>query len=126
MNKRDMRRGSTAEKTRKNDRNTDGDVVARRRFPAHLAGILLAVVAVVFLVYSMVSLIGIRTKLKGLRSDLADLTTEIANQERSNERMQAIANQSGDELNEYMEQLAHDRLDLVHEGEKIYIVVSGD
>ena len=74
----------------------------------------------------MVSLIGIRSKLRDLRTDLTQLTTDIANQDRKNQEMEKIANQSGEELYAYMEQIAHDRLDLVHEGEKIFIVVAGD
>ena len=126
MSRKESKRESIVNKLKRTPRSTDGDAPARRRFPARLAGVLLAVVAVVFLVYSMVSLIGIRSKLRDLRTDLTQLTTDIANQDRKNQEMEKIANQSGEELYAYMEQIAHDRLDLVHEGEKIFIVVAGD
>ena len=124
MNKKWIKRPQGAKKTEDADRPADAP--GRRRIPARLAGILLAVVGVIFLIYSMVSLIGIRSKIQELRGDLSEITDDIANQERKNEEMLKIASQSGDELNDYMEQIAHDQLDLVREGEKIYIVVAGD
>lgn len=126
MKKRELKNAKSAKKGEKSARSADGEATGRRRFPSRLAGVLLVVVAVVFLVYSLISLIGIRSKIKELRQDLAEVTTEMANQERRNDEMAKIANRSGDELAEYMEQIAHDTLDLVYEGERIFIVVSGD
>ena len=125
MTKRDLKREKIAKKTEKKNQNTDGDAADRRKFPARIAGILVAVVAVVFLVWSMISLFGLHSKIRELSGEIGELNTAIANQERTNKKKQAIVNQSGDELAEYMEQIAHDH-DLVYEGEKVFIVESGD
>lgn len=125
MTKRELKSERIAKKTEKAKNSADGDAAERRSIPARFAGVMLAVVAVVFLVYSMISLIGIRSKIRDLNADLGELRSEIANQERRNKEMEAIVNQSDDELTEYMERIAHDH-GLVYEGEKIFIVESGD
>lgn len=125
MTKRDLKREKSAKKTQKTPSNADGDTTERSRIPARIARILFIVVAVVLLIFSVVKQIGNRSKIREQSEALNDLRASIANQERRNQELEAIVNQSGDELSEYMEQIAHDR-DLVYEGEKIYIVESGD
>lgn len=87
---------------------------------------LVAAVAVVFLVYSLVTLIGIRSQLRERRQELSEIQEKIVVQEIKNDEMNRTYSLSEEERSDYIEQIARDSLDYVKEGERIFVNVSGD
>ena len=90
------------------------------------AFIILALVAVAFLIYSMVSIINIQSQLRSRRAELDELKEQLTVQEIKNEEMQKLYDSTGTDFSALAEQIARDDLDYVKEGERVFVNVSGD
>lgn len=126
MNKREIKREKNAKKPAENDNIGEQDTKRGRRISSRLAFVLVAVVAVVFFIYSLVTLIGIRSQIRERREELGEIQDKIIVQEIKNDEMNRAYNLSDTEMSDYIEQIARDTLDYVKEGERIFVNVSGD
>lgn len=95
-------------------------------FPSRLGIVLLAVVALAFIVYSLISLSGIHSQIRERQGELDEIKEEITVQEIKNEAMSKTYNLTDSERSAYMERLARDELDYVKEGERVFVNVSGE
>ena len=91
-----------------------------------LIRILLIVLFIGVIIYSVVSLSNINIQLAQKNEELRDIQNQIEVQEIKNEEMNKLYNYSGDELSDYIEQLARDELDYIKQGERVFVNVSGD
>lgn len=123
MSKKENKKPNTkAEaKTAKAEDGADG-----RRVISRPAFIILALVAVAFLIYSMVSIINIQSQLRSRRAELDELKEQLTVQEIKNEEMQKLYDSTGTDFSALAEQIARDDLDYVKEGERVFVNVSGD
>ena len=126
MNKKDLKRGRNAKKPAKTEQIGEAEGKGSRKISSRLAFVLIAVVAVAFLIYSLVSLANINSQRNELRQELNALTEDIRNEDLKIEEMRKTYNQSEEELSKYIEQKARDVLDYVKEGERIFEIVAGD
>lgn len=126
MNKREIKREKNAKKPAENDNIGEQDTKRGRRISSRLAFVLVAVVAVVFFIYSLVTLIGIRSQIRERREELGEIQDKIIVQEIKNDEMNRTYTLSDTEMSDYIEQIARDTLDYVKEGERIFVNVSGD
>ena len=125
MSKKDQKREKNAKTPAAEDLGS-GEGKRGRRISSRLAFVLVAAVAVVFLVYSLVTLIGIRSQLRERRQELSEIQEKIVVQEIKNDEMNRTYSLSEEERSDYIEQIARDSLDYVKEGERIFVNVSGD
>ena len=88
--------------------------------------IVIAIVAVAFLIYSMVSIIGIRSQIRERKAELDDLKEQITVQEIKNEEIQKLYDSTGSDFSALAEQIARDDLDYIKEGERVFVNVAGD
>ena len=105
------------------DKSTES---AGKRLFSRPAMIVLALVAVAFMIYAMVSIIDIQSKIRERRRDLEEIKTKISIQEIKNEEMQKLYESTGTDFSALAEQIARDDLDYVKQGERIFVNVSGD
>ena len=90
------------------------------------AFILIALVAVAFLIYSMVSIIDIQSQIRERKAELDELKEQITVQEIKNEDIQALYDSTGSDFSALAEQIARDDLDYIKEGERVFVNVAGD
>ncbi|MBQ7219146.1 MAG: septum formation initiator family protein [Ruminococcus sp.] len=95
-------------------------------FSSRIALVLIAIVAVAFIVYSLVSISGIHSQIRERSEELEKIKEEITVQEIKNDSMSKTYNLTDSERSEYMEQLARDQLDFVKEGERVFVNVAGE
>lgn len=95
-------------------------------FSSRLAIVLIAIVAVAFVVYSLVSISGLHSQIRERTEELNTIKEEITVQEIKNDSMSKTYNLTDSERSEYMEQLARDELDFVKEGERVFVNVAGE
>lgn len=126
MNIKNFKREKKAKKPVKTEGNGEAESTRSRKISSRLAFVLVAVVAVAFLIYSLVSIADINSRRNELRQELNALTEEIRNEDLKIEEMKKTYNQSDEELSAYIEQKARDVLDYVKEGERIFEIVAGD
>ena len=88
--------------------------------------IVLALVAVAFLIYSMVTIINIQSRIRERKQELGAIKSKITIQEIKNDEMQKLYDSTGTDFSNLAEQIARDELDYVKEGERIFVNVSGD
>lgn len=88
--------------------------------------IVLALVAVAFLIYSMITIINIQTRIRERKQELSGIQSKITIQEIKNDEMQKLYDSTGKDFSALAEQIARDDLDYVKEGERIFVNVSGD
>ncbi len=98
----------------------------KRKIFSRPAVIVLALVAVAFLIYAMVSIIGIQSQIKERRAALGKLQEQITVQEIKNDAIQKLYDSTGTDFSTLAEQIARDDLDYVKEGERIFVNVSGN
>ena len=91
-----------------------------RRLFSRPVMVLVALVAVAFLIYSMVSIIGIQSQIRERRAELDDLKEQIKVQEIKNEEIQKLYDSTGSDFSALAEQIARDDLDYVKEGERVF------
>ena len=124
MSRRNKEKPDTKAKTKVG--TTDGEENEGRRMISRPVFILISLAAVAFLIYSMVSIIGIQSQIRERKSELNELKEKITVQEIKNEEMQKLYNSTGSDFSALAEQIAHDDLDFVKEGERVFVNVSGD
>lgn len=114
-------------KTRpENTKPAEGEERRGRRRSSRLAFVLVAAVAVAFLIYSLITLIGIRSQLNDRRQELNGIKEQITVQEIKNDEANRTYTLSDEERSDYIEQIARDELDYVREGERIFVNIAGD
>ena len=106
------------------DKNAES--AGKKKLFSRPAMIVLALVAVAFMIYAMVSIIDIQSKIRERKHDLDDIKEKISIQEIKNEEMQKLYDSTGKDFSTLAEQIARDELDYVKEGERIFVNVSGD
>ena len=112
---------AAAEAERRDEAQGEG-----RRFLSRPVLIVIALVAVAFLIYSMVSIIGIQAQIRERKAELDDLKEQITVQEIKNEDIQQLYNSTGSDFSALAEQIARDDLDYIKEGERVFVNVAGD
>ncbi len=95
-------------------------------FSSRLSIILIAIVALAFIVYALVSLSGIHSQIRERTEELNEIKDQITVQEIKNDSMSKTYNLTDSERSEFMERLARDELDFVKEGERVFVNVSGE
>ncbi|MBQ3330978.1 MAG: septum formation initiator family protein [Ruminococcus sp.] len=90
--------------------------------------VLIALVAVAFLIYSMVSIISIKSQIRERKAELDDLNEQITVQEIKNADIQKLYDSTGtdSDFSTLAEQIARDDLDYIKEGERVFVNVAGD
>lgn len=124
MSKRNTKKPNTTAETARThnakEQNAGKSGLSRPAF------ILIALVAVAFLIYSMVSIIGIQSQIRERKAELDELNEQITVQEIKNEDIQALYNSTGSDFSALAEQIARDDLDYIKEGERVFVNVAGD
>lgn len=87
---------------------------------------ILYIAAFAFLVYSSVTIINQSIEIKEKKEQLQELNDQLKIVEIRNDYLEDIKNYSGDELDEYIENIAREDLDYVKNGERVFINISGD
>ncbi len=87
---------------------------------------LLYIAAFVFVAYASFTIISQGIEIGSKKSELDSLNEQLQIVEINNEYLKEIKNYSGDELKEYIENIARQDLDYVKDGERIFINISGD
>ncbi|MBQ3265305.1 MAG: septum formation initiator family protein [Ruminococcus sp.] len=92
------------------------------------AFVLIALVAVAFLIYSMISIINIKSQIRERKAELEELNEQITVQEIKNAEIQKLYDSTGtdSDFSTLAEQIARDDLDYVKEGERVFVNVAGD
>ena len=124
MSRRNTKKPRTAD-----DKPRGRDVEAQsegRRFLSRPAFVLIALVAVAFLIYSLISIIGIRSQIRERKAELDKLKDQITVQEIKNEDIEKLYNSTGSDFSALAEQIARDDLDYIKEGERVFVNVAGD
>lgn len=90
--------------------------------------VLIALVAVAFLIYSMISIISIRSQIRERKAELDELNEQITVQEIKNADIQKLYDSTGSDsdFSALAEQIARDDLDYIKEGERVFVNVAGD
>lgn len=90
--------------------------------------VVIALVAVAFLIYSMVSIISIKSQIRERKAELDDLNEQITVQEIKNADIQKLYDSTGtdSDFSTLAEQIARDDLDYIKEGERVFVNVAGD
>lgn len=126
MSKRDTKKPHTASR-KKRDSEEDSQNEGRRFFSRPVI-VVIALVAVAFLIYSMISIIGIRSQIRERKAELDALQEQITVQELKNEEVQKLYDSTGtdSDFSSLAEQIARDDLDYIREGERVFVNVAGD
>ena len=126
MKKRRTEKPQTAAK--KASRGTEKAQDEGRRFLSRPVLVLIALVAVAFLIYSMISIISIRSQIRERKAELDDLNEQITVQEIKNADIQKLYDSTGtdSDFSTLAEQIARDDLDYIKEGERVFVNVAGD
>ena len=88
--------------------------------------ILLYVAAFAFLVYASFTIISQSVDISQKRAKLDELKHEIEIVEIENDYLEEVKNYKGDDLSDYIENIAREDLDYVKNGERVFINISGD
>lgn len=88
--------------------------------------ILLYLAAFAFAIYAAFTIISQSIKISDRKAELRSLQEELEIVEIQNDYLDEIKDYSGDELNEYIENIAREDLDYVKNGERVFINISGD
>lgn len=79
-----------------------------------------------FVIYSAITIINQNIEIKKKKEELALLNEQLSIVEIDNELLEKVKNYDGDELSEYIENIAREDLDYIKNGERVFINVSGD
>ncbi|MCR5653526.1 MAG: septum formation initiator family protein [Ruminococcus sp.] len=79
-----------------------------------------------FLVYASYAIINQSVELNSKREQLADINHQIEIKEIEIEYQNEVENYSDDDLSDYIENIAREKLDYVKNGERVFINISGD
>ncbi len=86
----------------------------------------LCAVFVVFLIYSVFTISSINKQIKEKESQYDAIRNEIRIQELKNSELEHVLNYSDEEYLEYVINKAHNDLDYVRQGERVFIISAGD
>ncbi len=86
----------------------------------------LCAVFVVFLIYSVFSIASINKQIKEKESQYDAIQSEIRIQELKNSELEHVLNYSDEEYLEYVINKAHNDLDYVRQGERVFIISAGN
>ena len=118
---KDTKTSTSAKAARSGDNKSED-----RRGLSRPVFVIIAVVAVAFLIYSMISIIGIQSQIRERKAELDEIKEHITVQEIKNEEMQKLYDSTGSDFSTLAEQIARDDLDYVKEGERVFVNVSGE
>lgn len=126
MNKRRTQKPQTAAK--KASGSTNGSQDEGKSRISRPVFVVIALVAVAFLIYSMVSIISIKAQIRERKAELDDLNEQITVQEIKNADIQKLYDSTGtdSDFSTLAEQIARDDLDYIKEGERVFVNVAGD
>ena len=126
MNKRRTQKPQTAAKKASGSTNDSQDEGKSRI--SRPVFVVIALVAVAFLIYSMVSIISIKAQIRERKAELDDLNEQITVQEIKNADIQKLYDSTGtdSDFSTLAEQIARDDLDYIKEGERVFVNVAGD
>ena len=88
--------------------------------------LILYVAAFAFLVYASFTIISQSVEINSKREQLKNLKHDIEIVEIENDYLNEVKNYSGDDLSDYIENIAREDLDYVKNGERVFIKISGD
>jgi len=88
--------------------------------------ILLFVAGFAFLVYASFQIISQSVKLSEGNERLAEIKHQIEINEIKIDYQEQVKNYKGDDLSEYIENIAREDLDYVKSGERVFVNISGD
>lgn len=86
----------------------------------------LCAVFVVFLIYSVFTIASINKQINEKESQYDAIQSEIRIQELKNSELEHVLNYSDEEYLEYVINKAHNDLDYVRQGERVFIISAGD
>ena len=88
--------------------------------------ILLYLAIIGFVFYAVITIINQNMKIAEKQTELQDLQQQINVVEIQTQYLEKVQNYQGDELKEYIEQIAKEDLGYLSEGERIFINVAGE
>lgn len=88
--------------------------------------ILLYLAIIGFVFYAVITIINQNMKIAEKQTELQDLQQQINVVEIQTQYLEKVQNYQGEELKEYIEQIAKDDLGYLSEGERIFINVAGE
>ena len=108
-------------------RNQDGEIrEVKPKRNRSKKFILLYLAGFAFVIYAAFMIISQSIDISEKRAELKSLQDELEIVEIENDYLSEIKGYSGDELNEYIENIAREDLDYVKNGERVFINISGD
>ena len=113
------------EKVRK--KNQDGEIrEVKPKRNRSKKFILLYIASFAFVIYAAFMIISQSIDINEKRAELQSLQNELEIVDIENDYISEIKGYSGDELNDYIENIAREDLDYVKNGERVFINISGD
>ena len=88
--------------------------------------ILLYIAGFAFLIYASFTIINQSIEINNKRDEYQKLQEQIEIVEINIDNLNEVKNKKGDELSDYIEDIARDDLDYVKNGERVFINISGD
>ena len=79
-----------------------------------------------FLVYASYTIISQSVELNSKREELAGIKHEVEIVEIKNDSLKSAKDLKGDDLSDYIENIAREDLDYVKNGERVFVNISGD
>ncbi|MCQ2514198.1 MAG: septum formation initiator family protein [Ruminococcus sp.] len=87
---------------------------------------LLYVAIIGFVCYAVITIVNQNVKIAEKRSELQQLQQQVNVVEIQSQYLEKVQNYEGDELEDYIEKIAKEKLGYISEGERIFINVAGD
>lgn len=88
--------------------------------------ILLYIAVAAFVVYASYTIINQSIEINDKKAQLKSINDQLEIVEINSEYLKEIKNYKGEELSEYMENIAREDLDYIKNGERVFVNVSGD
>lgn len=88
--------------------------------------VLLYIAVFAFALYAAITIISQNAQISEKRAELAALEEELQIIEIENDYLEQVKNYKGEDLNEYIEEIAREDLDYIKNGERVFINVSGN
>lgn len=86
----------------------------------------LCAVFIIFLIYSVITITSINKQIKEKETQYNEIQSEIRIQEFKNSELEHVLNYSDEEYLEYVINKAHNDLDYVRQGERVFIISAGN
>ncbi len=111
---------------RKRSRKQDIKEVTPKKLKFQKRNLLLYFAIFAFTLYAAITIINQNIEINKKKAELAELEEQLSIIEIENDVLDEIKNYEGEDLDEYIENIAREDLDYIKNGERVFINISGD